>query len=152
MEKKNKASLSKSEKKEAEKKAENLDENKSKSDTKPKRRINKITPARIKSEIEFLKPMFDGIDDEDKKKLVNSLIEEAAFLKVACFQAKEELKKEGLTTETVNAAQKFVKAHPSATIYEKYSRQYTAIIHTLIEYLPPKEKKNISRLAELRNG
>lgn len=50
------------------------------------------------------------------------------------------------------ASQKFVKAHPSATIYEKYSRQYTAIIHTLIEYLPPKEKKNISRLAALRNG
>ena len=96
--------------------------------------------------------MFARIDDEDKKSLVNSLVEEAAFLKVACFQAKEELKKEGLTTETVNASQKFVKAHPSATIYEKYSRQYTAIIHSLIEYLPPKEKKNISRLAALRNG
>ena len=48
--------------------------------------------------------------------------------------------------------EKFIKAHPSTQIYEKYSRQYTAIIHTLIEYLPPKEKKNISRLAALRNG
>ena len=115
---------------------------------KAKKRTNKLTNARIKKEIEFLTPMFAGIDDEDKKSLVNSLVEEAAFLKVACFQAK----KEGLTTETVNASQKFVKAHPSATIYEKYSRQYTAIIHTLIEYLPPKEKKNISRLAALRNG
>ena len=148
MEEKKKSSLSKSKKTDTPKKAEKLDENKEKSDTKPKRRVNKITPARI----EFLKPMFDGIDDEDKKNLVKSLIEEAAFMKVACFQAKEELKKEGLTTETVNASQKFVKAHPSATIYEKYSRQYTAIIHTLIEYLPPKEKKNISRLAALRNG
>ena len=116
------------------------------------KRANKLTNARIKKEIEFLQSMFAGIDDEDKKSLVNSLVEEAAFLKVACFQAKEELKKEGLTTETVNASQKFVKAHPSATIYEKYSRQYTAIIHSLIEYLPPKEKKNISRLAALRNG
>ena len=106
---------------------------------KAKKRTNKLTNARIKKEIEFLTPMFAGIDDEDKKSLVNSLVEEAAFLKVACFQAKEELKKEGLTTETVNASQKF-------------SRQYTAIIHTLIEYLPPKEKKNISRLAALRNG
>lgn len=96
--------------------------------------------------------MFNGIADEDKKNLVNSLIDEAAFLKVACFQAKEELKKEGLTTETVNASQKFVKAHPSAAIYEKYSRQYTKIIHALIEYLPPKEKKNISRLAALREA
>lgn len=152
MGKKKETSLSKSGEADTAKKAENPEENKSRSGTKPKRRTNKITPARIKKEIDFLMPMFDGIDDEDRKNLVNSLIEEAAFLKVACFQAKEELKREGLTTETVNAAQKFVKAHPSATIYEKYSRQYTAIIHTLIEYLPPKEKKNISRLAGLRNG
>lgn len=65
--------------------------------------------------------------------------------------AKEELKKEGLTTETVNASQKFVKAHPSTQIYEKYSRQYTAIIHSLIEYLPPKEKEKVDRLAALRD-
>lgn len=117
-----------------------------------KKRTNKLTNARIKKEIEFLTPLFAQIDDDNKKSLVNSLIEEAAFLKVACIQAKEELKKEGLTTETINASQKFVKAHPSATIYEKYSRQYTAIIHSLIEYLPPKEKKKTSRLAELRNG
>jgi hypothetical protein len=61
------------------------------------------------------------------------------------------LKKEGLTTETVNASQKFVKAHPSTQIYEKYSRQYTAIIHSLIEYLPPKEKEKVDRLAALRD-
>lgn len=127
------------------------EDTKTKTKKEPKR-ANKLTNARIKKEIEFLQSMFAGIDDEDKKSLVNSLVEEAAFLKVACFQAKEELKKEGLTTETVNASQKFVKAHPSATIYEKYSRQYMAIIHSLIEYLPPKEKKNISRLAALRNG
>lgn len=127
------------------------EDTKTKTKKEPKR-ANKLTNARIKKEIEFLQSMFAGIDDEDKKSLVNSLVEEAAFLKVACFQAKEELKKEGLTTETVNASQKFVKTHPSATIYEKYSRQYTAIIRSLIEYLPPKEKKNISRLAALRNG
>ena len=116
-----------------------------------KKRPNKLTNARIKKEIEFLEKMFVGVDDENKKTLINSLIEEAAFLKVACFQAKEELKKEGLTTETVNASQKFVKAHPSTQIYEKYSRQYTAIIHSLIEYLPPKEKEKLDRLAALRD-
>lgn len=152
MEEKKKSSLNKSKKNSIQEKAEKLDKNKEKSDTKQKRRVNKITPARIKKEVDFFKPMFDGIDDEGKKKMVNSLIEEAAFLKVACLQAKEEMKKEGLTTETVNASQKFVKAHPSATIYEKYSRQYTAIVRMLIELLPPKEKKNISRLVALRNG
>lgn len=115
-----------------------------------KKRPNKLTNARIKKEIEFLSKMFAGVDDENKKTLINSLIEEAAFLKIACYQAKEELKKEGLTTETVNASQKFVKAHPSTQIYEKYSRQYTQIIHLLIEYLPPKEKEKMDRLAALR--
>lgn len=85
------------------------EDTKTKTKKEPKR-ANKLTNARIKKEIEFLQSMFAGIDDEDKKSLVNSLVEEAAFLKVACFQAKEELKKEGLTTETVNASQKFVKA------------------------------------------
>ena len=60
MEEKKKSSLSKSKKTDTPKKAEKLDENKEKSDTKPKRRVNKITPARIKKEIDFLKPMFDG--------------------------------------------------------------------------------------------
>ena len=152
MEEKKKISLSKTPKSDTQKTGQKIEENIKISDTKTKKRINKLTAGRIKKEIENLTPMFDGIEDEDKRKLVQSLIEEAAFLKVACFQAKEELKKEGLTTETVNASQKFVKAHPSAQIYEKYARQYTAIIHQLIEYLPPKEKKNISRLAALRNG
>lgn len=123
-----------------------------KSENKEKKRVNKLTNARIKKEVEFLENLFARVDDEAKKTLINSLIEEAAFLKVACIQAKEELKKEGLTTETKNASQKFVKAHPSATIYEKYSRQYTSIIHTLIEYLPPKEKAKVDRLAALRNS
>ena len=122
------------------------------SEKKQTKRPKMLTDARIKKEIARLQPMLAGIDDEDKKSLVNSLIEEAAFLKIACLQAKAELKKEGLTAETVNASQKFIKAHPSAQIYEKYSRQYTQIIHTLIEYLPPKEKKNISRLAALREA
>ena len=48
-----------------------------------KKRPNKLTNARIKKEIEFLEKMFVGVDDENKKTLINSLIEEAAFLKVA---------------------------------------------------------------------
>lgn len=120
------------------------------SEKKQPKRPKMLTDARIKKEIAKFETMFSGIDDEDKKNLLKSLIEEAAFLKIACLQCKAELKKEGLTAETVNASQKFIKAHPSAQIYEKYSRQYTQIIHTLIDYLPPKEKKNISRLASLR--
>ncbi len=128
-----------------------MEESKKNNQNKEKKRPNKLTNARIKKEIEFLQPMFAEITDENKKSLVNSLIEEAAFLKVACIQAKEELRTDGLTTETKNASQKFVKAHPAAAIYEKYARQYTQIIHTLIEYLPPKEQKKVDRLTLFRD-
>ncbi|MCI8709049.1 MAG: hypothetical protein HFG98_05840 [Dorea sp.] len=127
-----------------------MEEEERTSGKKQQKRPKMLTDSRIKKEIGKLNPMFSGIVDEDKKSLVNSLIEEAAFLKIACLQCKAELKKEGMTAETVNASQKFIKAHPSAQIYEKYSRQYTQIIKTLIEYLPPKEKKKVSRLELLR--
>ena len=116
-----------------------------------KERPEILNDKSIKKEIRKLNKLFEGIEDEDKKTLVKSLIEEASFLKVALTQAKEELKKEGLTAETRNASQKFIKAHPSATIYEKYARQYTQIINQLIEYLPPKQKKEVSRLEAFRN-
>ena len=129
-----------------------MPENKATSTKKPKKRVNYLTEARIKREKERLSEMFAGIEDEDRRSLVDSVIEEAAFLKVALVQAKAELKKEGLTAETTNASQKFIKAHPSAAIYEKYARQYTQIINQLIEYLPQKEKKTVSKLAALRDS
>lgn len=116
-----------------------------------KDRPDNLNDKQIKKEIARLKKMFTQIEDENKKNLVVSLIEEAAFIKVTLTQAKEEMKQEGITTETKNAAQHFIKAHPAAAIYEKYSRQYTQIINQLIEYLPPVEKKKVSKLAGLRN-
>lgn len=128
-----------------------MPENTTTTKNKPQKRTNYLTEGRIKKEKAKLSEMFAGIEDEDRRTLVNSVIDEAAFLKVALLQAKAELKKEGLTTETKNASQKFIKAHPSTAIYEKYARQYTQIINQLIEYLPPKEKKKVSKLAALRD-
>ena len=128
-----------------------MPENTTTTKNKPQKRTNYLTEGRIKKEKAKLSEMFAGIEDEDRRTLVNSVIDEAAFLKVALLQANTELKKEGLTTETKNASQKFIKAHPSTAIYEKYARQYTQIINQLIEYLPPKEKKKVSKLAALRD-
>ena len=128
-----------------------MPENTTTTKNKPQKRTNYLTEGRIKKEKAKLSEMFAGIEDEDRRTLVNSVIDEAAFLKVALLQAKTELKKEGLTTEKKNASQKFIKAHPSTAIYEKYARQYTQIINQLIEYLPPKEKKKVSKLAALRD-
>ena len=64
---------------------------------------------------------------------------------------KEKAKLSEMFAGIENASQKFIKAHPSTAIYEKYARQYTQIINQLIEYLPPKEKKKVSKLAALRD-
>lgn len=116
-----------------------------------KERPNFLTDKEVKKEITKLNKLFKGITDERRKNLVYKQIEEAAFLCVACRQAKEELKAEGLTAETKNKSQKFIKAHPATAIYEKYSRQYSQILNQLIECLPPEEKKTVSKLAALRS-
>ena len=46
--------------------------------------------------------------------------------------------------------QKFVKENPAVQTYEKYARAYTANMKTLIDMLPPKQKKEASLLMQLR--
>ena len=71
-------------------------------------------------------------------------------MRCVCFQAKEDMKSQGLTSETINGSQRFVKVNPSADLYNKYVKEYRATINSLIELLPPEEKKTVSRLAALR--
>lgn len=130
----------------------NMAGNSKKSTENSEKRKNILTDYRIQKEIEKLEKMFDSITEKNKKELIKSLIEEAAFMKMALLQAKSELKAEGLITETINAGQRYVKAHPATTIYEKYSKQYTQIVNQLIEYLPPEEQKKVSKLAALREA
>ena len=106
----------------------------------------------VAKEARALKKLFRRIEGDDKRKLIGGMLDEAAFLKVAMQQAKAELLAEGLSIETKNASQHFVKAHPAVQVYEKYNKQYTAIINALIPQLPPEEQKTVSRLAALRNN
>lgn len=69
-----------------------MPENTTTTKNKPQKRTNYLTEGRIKKEKAKLSEMFAGIEDEDRRTLVNSVIDEAAFLKVALLQAKTELK------------------------------------------------------------
>lgn len=104
----------------------------------------------VAKEARALKKLFRNVDGDNRRKLIGELLDEAAFMKIAMQQAKAELLADGLSVETQNASQKFIKAHPSAQIYEKYSKQYTTIINTLLPQLPAEERKTVSRLAALR--
>ena len=89
-------------------------------------------------------------NDEQILKLLERIIEEVAFQKVAMKAAKRELILHGLQTTTKNASQKFVKENPAVQTYDKYSRSYTSNMKTLIDMLPPKQKKEVSRIMALR--
>lgn len=111
-----------------------------------------LTDANVKKEFNAIKRMFRSVkdDDPDKMKLLERIIEEVAFQKVAMKAAKRELILHGLQTTTKNASQKYVKENPAVQTYDKYSRSYTSNMKTLIDMLPPKQKKEVSRIMALR--
>lgn len=111
-----------------------------------------LTDANVKKEFNAIRRMFKVVkdDDPDKMKLIEKIIEEVAFQKVAMRAAKRELILHGLQTTTKNASQKFVKENPAVQTYDKYARSYASNLKTLIDLLPPKQKKEVSRLAQMR--
>ena len=119
-----------------------------------------LTEANIKKEFNAIKKMFNPPKnsktpllepmDPDKMKLIERIIEEVAFQKVAMKAAKADMILNGLQTTTKNASQKFVKENPAVQTYEKYARAYTSNMKALIDMLPPKQKKEVSLLMQLR--
>lgn len=111
-----------------------------------------LTDENIKKEYNAIRRMFRSVkdDDSDKMKLLERIIEEVAFQKIAMKAAKADMIKNGLQTTTKNASQKFVKENPAVQTYDKYARSYASNMKTLIDMLPPKQKKEISRIMQLR--
>lgn len=119
-----------------------------------------LTEANIRKEFNAIKRMFSPQKnsktqllepmDPDKMKMIEKIIEEVAFQKVAMKAAKADMILNGLQTTTKNASQKFVKENPAVQTYEKYARAYTSNMKTLIDMLPPKQKKEASLLMQLR--
>lgn len=111
-----------------------------------------LTEQNIKKEYNALRRMFRTVkdDDPDKMKLLERIIEEVAFQKVAMKAARANMILHGLQTTTKNASQKFVKENPAVQTYDKYARSYTSNMKTLIDMLPPKQKKEVSRIMKLR--
>ena len=93
-----------------------------------------LTEQNVKKEYNALRRMFRSVkdDDPDKMKLLERMIIH------------------GLQTTTKNASQKFVKENPAVQTYDKYARSYASNMKTLIDMLPPKQKKEVSRVMQLR--
>lgn len=96
--------------------------------------------ARIKKEINRLRRLFKGID-ENKKKLVFSTIDDVAFMTITMQDLRESINKNGTTIRYQNGKDQWgEKQSPDAQLYLQMSQKQTAAMKILIECMPKNEK------------
>ena len=91
---------------------------------------------RIKKEINRLKKLFRDID-ENKKKLVQTTIEDVAFLTVTMQDLRENIVREGTTVTYKNGEDQYgTKQSPDAQLYLQMSQKQTQAMKILIDCMP----------------
>lgn len=118
-----------------------------KSKTKPKDTISEAEILEkeklIKKESRRLKAVFKGID-EKKKKVVNSTIEDCAFLTVEMESLRKTILREGSTCYYQNGEnQHGTKQSPEAQLYLQMSQKLNAGIKVLVSCLPKEMQQKI---------
>jgi len=98
---------------------------------------------RIFEELNRISVLFEEID-ENKKTIVAPLLQNASFMKVTLEDLQEIINAEGVTDEYKNGANQYgVKQSATLQSYNALVKNYTAVIRTLAQYLPP-EKKTVT--------
>lgn len=97
----------------------------------------------IKKESNRLKKVFNGID-EKKKKVVNSTIEDCAFLTVEMASLRRIILRDGSTCTYQNGENQFgTKQSPEAQLYLQMSQKLNAGIKVLVSCLPKEIQQKI---------
>lgn len=78
---------------------------------------------------------------KEKVKVVEGLINEAAFMKITLEETRETLMTEGTTELFEQGEQRFTRKHPCVDIYTTMINRYSTVMKQLIEFMPPEEKK-----------
>lgn len=101
---------------------------------------------RICAETARLKRVFKNLD-KNKRKTVESLVKNAAFMAVSLEELQEIINTEGYTVEYKNGAnQSGTKQSDAVKTHIAMTKNHAAIIRQLCELAPPEEKKT-SKLA-----
>lgn len=106
---------------------------------KKKTKQDKTKDERILAEIKKLNKIYLKIDEEVKK-AVHSLIENAAFMTVTLEDLQESMMKNGVVSEYKNGENQYgTKKSPEVEIYNSMVKNHMSIIKQLTDLLP-KEK------------
>ena len=91
---------------------------------------------RVKAEIKKLKKIYENIQD-DKKKLVQRLIENASFMGILLEDLQNDIKENGYKEEYKNGANQFgFKRSIAADLYQVTIKNYSSVIRQLNDLLP----------------
>lgn len=99
-----------------------------------------IKEKEIKAEVARIKKMYKELSKE-KIKVVEGLINEAAFMKITLEETRQTLLEEGTTEWFEQGEQRFKRKHPSVDIYTTMVNRYSNVMNQLINLLPEGEKK-----------
>ncbi|WP_122639848.1 MULTISPECIES: hypothetical protein [unclassified Romboutsia] len=95
---------------------------------------------KIKTEINRLKKIYKDFPKE-KVKVLEGLIQEAAFMKISLEEMREDLLTNGLTEIFEQGSQSFDRERPQVKIYTTFMQRYSRVMKQLIDLLPEEEKK-----------
>ena len=99
---------------------------------------------KIKKEINRLRKLFKDID-ENKKKLVNTTIEDIAFMTVTMQELRDNIIRIGTTVTYQNGANQFgTKQSPDAQIYLQMSQKQTQAMKILLDCMPKTKEKTVT--------
>ena len=90
---------------------------------------------KIKAELTRLKKVFKDLP-EDKRRIVDGLIQEAAFMRATLEETREIIDREGVIELFEQGAQRFLREHPATKVYAALVNRYSAVIKQLIDLLP----------------
>ena len=95
---------------------------------------------KIKTELTRLKKVFKDLP-EDKRKIVDGLIQEAAFMRATLEETREIIDREGVIELFEQGAQRFLREHPATKVYAAMINRYSAVVKQLIDLLPDGDKQ-----------
>lgn len=95
---------------------------------------------KIKQEVNRIKKLYKDFE-KDKAKVLEGLINQAAFLKITLEDLKEDLLKNGLIELFEQGEQCFNRERPECKIYSTFMQRYSNTMKQLVDLLPVEVKK-----------
>lgn len=99
---------------------------------------------RIKRELTRLRKSFKPLP-EDKRRLAEGLMQEAAFMRVTLEETREIIDREGVIELFEQGKQRFLREHPATKVYTSFVNRYSTVVKQLVDLLPdPKQGQDVT--------